>query len=61
MLFLLACECDPHGSSSTSCSSSGECTCNPGYTGDKCDNSNCTLGYYSSGSQCFGKSFEIQT
>ena len=33
----LECKCDPEGSSSIECSSNGQCTCNIGYTGEKCD------------------------
>ena len=57
MLFLLACGCYSNGSSSIDCSSSGECACNPGYTGDKCDS--CDEGYYKSGSDCIGNIFVL--
>ena len=53
----LACNCDIFGSSSTSCSSSGECNCKTGYTGQKC--SSCLLGYYKSGSNCYCKIFFV--
>ena len=46
------------GSSSVSCSLSGVCTCNTGYSGDKCDT--CQSGYFNqtgSGSNCTGNIF----
>ena len=39
-----ACECSSFGSSSTSCTSSGVCTCKSNIIGNKC--TNCTSGYY---------------
>ena len=53
----LACNCDVSGSSSTSCSSSGVCSCKTGYTGEKC--SSCLPGYHKAGSECYCKSYEI--
>ena len=47
------CNCDENGASSTLCSSSGQCTCKTGYTGQTC--SSCSSGYYKSGSYCYGE------
>ena len=55
MLFCLACGCYTEGSSNSSCNSTGQCTCETGYTGDKCDS--CESEYYKSGSNCTGKNF----
>ena len=49
----LACNCVTSGSASTSCSSSGQCSCKAGYTGKTC--SSCTTAYYKSGSNCYGE------
>ena len=45
-LNVLACECSNPGQASTnsSCNDSGACTCNPTFTGDKCDT--CIANYY---------------
>ena len=51
----LACNCVASGSSSTSCSSSGQCSCKAGYTGKTC--SSCSSGYYRSGSNCYGDNY----
>ena len=48
-----ACDCNEAGSSSTSCSSSGDCSCKTGYLGQKC--SDCLPGYHKSGTDCLGK------
>merc|ERR1711884_394623 len=32
-----ACQCDVQGSVDNTCNAEGVCTCNHGYTGDKCD------------------------
>ena len=52
-IFFLDCNCDENGASSTLCSSSGQCTCKTGYTGQTC--SSCSSGYYKSGSYCYGE------
>ena len=43
-----ACQCSVGGSVNSSCSSSGVCTCNPGVTGETCNN--CVSGTY--GADC---------
>ena len=48
-----ACDCNEAGSSSTSCSPSGDCSCKTGYSGQKC--SDCLPGYHKSGTDCLGK------
>lgn len=36
-LIFLACECFPTGSIHTNCDDTGKCSCEPGFTGEKCD------------------------
>ena len=55
MLYCLECGCYSDGSSSSSCTLSGICTCNTNYTGNTCDS--CKSDYYKSGSNCIGKTF----
>ena len=40
----LACGCSTSGSSTTSCSSSGTCTCKSNFSGSKC--TSCKAGFY---------------
>ena len=44
-----ACGCYSTGSQDSNCNNVGQCTCNDGYVGLKCDSCN-TDGYYMSGS-----------
>ncbi|XP_065180018.1 uncharacterized protein LOC135810453, partial [Sycon ciliatum] len=46
------CECSKHGSTGTSCFSSGQCTCKTGYTGSRCDQCTSSSQYYSETSGC---------
>ena len=52
-MLCLECECHTYGTNSSNCSSSGICTCNDGYIGDKC--SECETEYYKNGYYCNGK------
>ncbi|CAG11204.1 unnamed protein product, partial [Tetraodon nigroviridis] len=38
------CSCDPHTSLDVSCTPSGQCRCQPNYSGASCDQ--CAPGYY---------------
>ena len=49
----LECECHSLGGKETTCRPSGDCACNSGYTGSKCDI--CDDGYYTSGNTTSGK------
>ena len=40
----IACGCGSSGASSTSCTSSGVCTCKSNFVGDKC--TSCNAGFY---------------
>ena len=52
----LECGCDSVGSVSSECDSTGNCTCNDGFDGVKCDN--CAEAYYSPEfGKCEGKAF----
>ena len=37
---ILECKCDPKGSSALDCNDKGDCICNDGFTGSKCDECN---------------------
>ena len=53
-LILTACNCIGVGSVDSNCDPSGVCTCNTGYTGNKCGQ--CTATYYRpSGNLCSGR------
>ena len=41
---LIDCGCSSYGSNSTTCTSSGVCTCKSNFVGDKC--TSCNAGFY---------------
>lgn len=43
-IYFLGCSCNQVGSVSDQCNNSGQCTCKPNYTGDKCDR--CTVSLF---------------
>ena len=55
LIILTACNCASPGSANSNCNSNGVCTCNTGYTGNKCDS--CAATYYMSGGACTGNHF----
>ena len=57
LLSCLACNCDPDGSFSFHCTSTGICDCKTGFTGEKCDS--CKSDYYRSGATCKGSAFSF--
>ena len=48
----VACNCDTEGSSSTSCDSSGKCTCKTKYYGTKCNTRDCEMDNWANWSNC---------
>ncbi|KAK3103876.1 hypothetical protein FSP39_022583 [Pinctada imbricata] len=48
----IPCECDTHGAKSSICNGSGECSCNNGYYGNRCENRDCQVDQWLSWSNC---------
>ena len=46
------CNCSAEGSTSSSCNSTGQCTCKDGYYGPQCNNRNCVMTNWSPWSNC---------
>ena len=51
------CMCNAHGSVGKACDADGKCTCQHGFTGDKCDQ--CLPEHYMFNNDCAGKSVLI--
>ena len=50
MTMILACQCDVNGAKDQNCDEDGQCNCNEGYTGDRCDS--CIDTYFKNDNLC---------